>query len=41
MRAMFVLALISIYAIAFSALVLEQILGTTNGKDPHPYVYFG
>lgn len=41
MRAVFVLVLISIYAIAFSAVALEQQLGTTNGKDPHPYIYFG
>ena len=40
LRAVFVLALICIYAISFSALVLEQIVGTTNGKDPHPWIYF-
>ncbi|CAM9895721.1 unnamed protein product, partial [Ectocarpus fasciculatus] len=40
LRAMFVLLVVGIYAITLSALVLEQIVGTTNGRDPHPWMYF-
>lgn len=40
LRALFVLVMVAIYAVTLSALVLEQILGTTNGKDPHPWIYF-
>lgn len=38
---MFVLMLVGIYAVTLTALALEQVLGTTNGKDPHPFMYFG
>lgn len=41
LRAVFVLVMVGIYAVTISALALEQTLGTTNGKDPHPWIYFG
>eukprot|EP00752_Nemacystus_decipiens_P009654 g8625.t1 len=40
LRAVFVVVMVAIYAIVLSAVVLEQIVGTTNGKDPHPWMYF-
>lgn len=40
LRALFVLVLAGIYAITLSAVALEQLVGTTNGRDPHPWVYF-
>ncbi|CAM9681921.1 unnamed protein product [Scytosiphon promiscuus] len=40
LRALFVLMMLVIYAVSLSSVVLEQILGTTNGKDPHPWIYF-
>lgn len=40
LRALFVLIMVAIYAVILSAVVLEQIVGTTNGKDPHPWIYF-
>eukprot|EP00903_Cladosiphon_okamuranus_P012915 g12058.t1 len=40
LRAVFVLVMVAIYAITLSALALEQVVGTTNGRDPHPWMYF-
>ncbi|CAM9255938.1 unnamed protein product [Ectocarpus sp. 12 AP-2014] len=40
LRALFVFVLVGIYAITLSAVALEQLVGTTNGRDPHPWMYF-
>lgn len=40
LRAFFVLVYVGIYAITLSAVALEQVLGTKNGRDPHPWMYF-
>lgn len=40
LRALFVLVYVVIYAITLSAVALEQTVGTINGRDPHPWMYF-
>eukprot|EP00904_Undaria_pinnatifida_P002839 jgi/Undpi1/12556/HiC_scaffold_6.g02225.m1 len=40
LRAVFVLVYLIIYGITISALVFEQIVSTTNGRDPNPWIYF-
>ncbi|CAM9658090.1 unnamed protein product [Ascophyllum nodosum] len=40
LRACFVLLYVVIYGVTLSSVILEQRVSTTNGKDPHPWVYF-
>lgn len=40
LRGLFVLVYTGIYLVTIAALAIEQEVSTTNGKDPHPFVYF-
>lgn len=40
LRLLFVLVYVGIYVMTIAALATEQTVSTTNGKDPHPFVYF-